>query len=77
MQVHKGDGNRTNQVQSDGSSAVQMWSAVAASVGVQVCPAFTLQPDAAAKTASRSQRDEDINAQRGTRGGRGVSEWTE
>ena len=61
----------------DGSNAVQMWSAVASSVGVQVCPAFTPQPDAAAKTASRSQRDEDTNAQRGMRGGRGVSEWAE
>lgn len=42
-----------------------------ASVGVQVCPGFTPPLDGTAKTASHSQRDEDINAQHGTRGGEG------
>ena len=42
-----------------------------------MCPAFTHPLDTAAKTAPRSQRDEDINAQHGTRAGQGVSGRTE
>lgn len=33
-----------------------------------MCPVFSPPLDTAAKTASCSQRDEDINAQRGMRG---------
>lgn len=58
---------------SDGSNSVQTWSVVSASVGVQVCPAFSPRLDCAAKTALLSQRDEDIKAQRGAKEHRGVS----
>lgn len=66
--MHKREGN-TDGVQSSRSNAVQTQSPVTVSVGVQVCPSFTPPLDSAAKTASTSQRDKKINAQRGMRRG--------
>lgn len=42
-----------------------------------MCPSLTLPLDTGTKTAPLSQRDGDINAQRGTRARQGVREWTE